>query len=471
MLLDFTVENSLSFRETQQFTMRRTGRASQNEGWAQPRVSTLAALYGGNASGKTNFLSCLRFFSDFVSNSFRQGDSNSGTGLVPFLLDSDSAEQPSTFFAEFIAADNNRYQYWFTLTRTRVVEEVLWLFRATTNRKTVLFERESGKSIRFGAAMGTNGRLVERITRGNSLLLSAAAASGVKAVQPAYDEITKTMQHRGTVNFNEHFPAVTHRLQRDPKLAEQVAKLVRYADLGITDVDFREQDPPAEQIEWLESLAVALDALSRVSGNAQAADSSASNESPRFRVPHVLFSHTGRHGITRPFSEQWESDGTRNAMLLFLWVIQSLTSRSVTLLDEIDTSLSPALLSEILELYRDPATNPFQSQLIFTTHDLSLISRSGAEPQVLDRDQIWLVLKNRFGESSLHPLTEWENRNGVNFGKNYQHGAYAPTPNPSLHDTVADICQHACEARQSSPSVNAADTTSDATSVDATIQR
>ena len=440
LLLDFTVENSLSFRDLQQFTMRRTGRVENNGAWSQPKVSTLAAVYGGNASGKTNFLRCLRFFSNFVKDSFRQGDSSSDTGLVPFLLDNESEDRPSTFFAEFIAPDGNRYQYWFTLTRTRIVEEVLWLFRTETNRKTVLFERAEGKTTRFGAAMGTSGRLAERITRSNALLLSVAAASGVEAVRPAYDEITSTMQRRGTVSFDDYFPSMTHRLQRNPRLASHVAELVRYADLGITGVDFREQELPAEQVEKLSSLAAALDAISRDSTENLSDVESGTDESPRFRIPHVLFSHSGR-GVTRQFSEQWESEGTRNAMLLFLWVIQSLTSHSVLLLDEIDTSLSPGLLSEILALYRDPRTNPHQSQLIFTTHDLSLISRSGADPRVLDRDQIWIVTKNRYGESSLHPLTEWESRNDVNFGKNYQHNVYATSPNPSLRETVARICE------------------------------
>lgn len=439
MLLDFTVENTLSFRDTQQFTMRRTARTTGGSDWPQPKVSTLAALYGGNASGKTNFLRCLRFFSNFVELSFRQGDASSGTGLIPFLLDEESEDRPSTFFAEFIAPDANRYQYWFRLTRTRVVEEVLWLFRSTTNRKTVVFERESGKPTRFGTALRSVGRTIEQITRNNALLLSTAAASGVQAVQPAYDEITKTIRRYGTVNFNAHFAPLTRRLRQNPELAATITQLVRYADLGITGIDFHEQNITAEQADKLASLAAALDALNHDPATNPADADPAVRESPQVSIPHIMFSHAGR-GVTRQFSEQWESEGTRNTMLLLLWVIQSLTVHSVMLLDEIDTSLSPAMLTEILDLYRDPRTNPHQSQLIFTTHDLSLISQSGAEPRVLDRDQIWFITKNQYGESSLHPLTEWEDRN-VNFGKNYQHNVYAPTPNPSFHEAVAHICE------------------------------
>jgi hypothetical protein len=229
-------------------------------------------------------------------------------------------------------------------------------------------------------------------------------------------------------------------LQQNPSLATEVADLVKYADLGITAVDFREENIPADQEEKLLSFASALGNISgdNTQNNAETAADQPSHTS-HFRIPHISFSHSG-HGVTKQFSEQWESDGTKNVLLLFLWVIQSLTKPSVMLVDEIDTSLSTSLLSDILDLYRDPRTNPHQSQLIFTTHDLSLINAAGTDRRLLDRDQIWFVTKNGSGESSLHPLTEWESRN-VNFAKNYQHNVYAQIPQPSLHETVARICR------------------------------
>ena len=454
MLLNFSVENSLSFRGLQRFTMVRNGGIGANDVWRHPHVSPLAAVFGGNASGKSNFLRCLRFFSNFVANSFRRGDSASGTGLIPFLLDNESEERPATFFAEFIAGDGNRYQYWFSLTQSRVVEEVLWLYKSATNRKTVLFERELGKPTRFGTIIGSSGKLVKKITRTNALLLSAAAASGIDVVQPAYDEITKAIIGHGSVSFNDQFGPMVHTLQQNPALATEVAELMKYADLGITAVDFREENIPVDQEEKLLSFASALVDISgdNTQNNAETAMGQSSQPS-HFRIPHISFSHSG-HEVTKQFSEQWESDGTKNALLLFLWVIQSLTRPSVMMIDEIDTSLSTNLLSDILDLYRDPRTNPHQSQLIFTTHDLSLINAAGADRRLLDRDQIWFVTKGDSGESSLHPLTEWESRN-VNFAKNYQHNVYAPLPQPSLHETVARICRE--RADRESGSSHAAD--------------
>ena len=155
-------------------------------------------------------------------------------------------------------------------------------------------------------------------------------------------------------------------------------------------------------------------------------------------MPRVLFSHQGR-GVIRQLSEQWESQGTKNVMLLFDWVLDSLERPSITLLDEPDVSISTSLFSEIIKLYRDPATNPNNSQLIFTTHNETLISASGTDDRVLDRDQIWIVKKDpNTGESTLNWLMDWSPNSKENFGKNYRHGVYGGLAQPNLYATVKE---------------------------------
>ena len=107
-------------------------------------------------------------------------------------------------------------------------------------------------------------------------------------------------------------------------------------------------------------------------------------------------------------------------------------------MDEIDSSLHPAYVQELVELFKDPRTNPHQSQLIFTTHDVSLITRSGADERVLDQDQIWLVEKAGDGRSTLYPLTAVRTRWDENFGRNYLHGVYGASPRPEFREAFAD---------------------------------
>ena len=103
MLLNFTVENCLSFKNEQEFTLLRKGKHSTQNGQdAQTKISPIAVIYGDNAAGKSNLLKCMNFFSNFVRNSFAPRE---GINTQPFLLDNESAKQPSTFYIEFIAKD------------------------------------------------------------------------------------------------------------------------------------------------------------------------------------------------------------------------------------------------------------------------------------------------------------------------------------------------------------------------------
>lgn len=111
----------------------------------------------------------------------------------------------------------------------------------------------------------------------------------------------------------------------------------------------------------------------------------------------------------------------------------------MTLIDEIDTSLHPALVKELVALYADPETNPHGSQLIFTTHDMSLINQSGSANRLLDPDQIWLVEKNKDGASELFPVTDLSIRKGENIGKNYLNGVYGAMPRPDFHTVFSQI--------------------------------
>ena len=191
MLLNFTVENCLSFKNEQEFTLLRKGKHSTQNGQdAQTKISPIAVIYGDNAAGKSNLLKCMNFFSNFVRNSFAPRE---GINTQPFLLDNESAKQPSTFYIEFIAKDENRYQYWFSIDAQKVREEVLWMFRSETNRRTVIFEREDGKKTKIGAQFHNIGKIAH-LVRENALLLSAAAALNITSVMPAYDIIANGIQ-------------------------------------------------------------------------------------------------------------------------------------------------------------------------------------------------------------------------------------------------------------------------------------
>lgn len=208
------------------------------------------------------------------------------------------------------------------------------------------------------------------------------------------------------------------------------------ADLGIANVDFEETDAPEELVEELRKLEESGISKSLVPTVDSSLDDTGASLSRQYVVPQVLFSHQGK-GVIRQLSEQWESQGTKNVMLLLDWVLDSLERPSITLLDEPDVSISTSLFSEIIRLYRNPVTNPNNSQLIFTTHNETLINASGADDRVLDRDQIWIVKKDsNTGESTLNWLMDWSPSDRENYGKNYRHGVYGGLAQPNLYETM-----------------------------------
>ena len=106
------------------------------------------------------------------------------------------------------------------------------------------------------------------------------------------------------------------------------------------------------------------------------------------------------------------------------------------MVDEIDTSLHLSYVEQLIGLFSNPRTNPHQSQLIFTTHDISLITRSGADDRPLTRDQILIANKQSDGASTLYPITSIKGvRKDENFGRNYLNGVYGGLPNPLLAES------------------------------------
>ena len=141
--------------------------------------------------------------------------------------------------------------------------------------------------------------------------------------------------------------------------------------------------------------------------------------------------------MTLPIDE--ESLGTRAALAFFSLALENLSAPTVAIIDEVDTSLHPTFVKEIVGLYTDPATNPHHAQLIFTTHDVALINTAPSEERTIQPDQIWFVEKSKQGASEIYPATDLGLRKEENIGKNYLNGVYGAVPKPTFHEAFARI--------------------------------
>jgi AAA15 family ATPase/GTPase len=140
--------------------------------------------------------------------------------------------------------------------------------------------------------------------------------------------------------------------------------------------------------------------------------------------PELKFVH-GRN--ESPFDLDEESAGTLSWLAMLPMILDALDEGLVVAVDEIDTSLHPLLTAQFVRLFHSPETNPNGAQLIFTTHDSSLLGTMIGD-QLLDRDEIWFVEKSKDGASALYPLTDFKPREGHNIERRYLGGSYGAVP-------------------------------------------
>jgi AAA15 family ATPase/GTPase len=137
-------------------------------------------------------------------------------------------------------------------------------------------------------------------------------------------------------------------------------------------------------------------------------------------------------GGSVPLDFSAESEGTRTWFRLIGPVLAALKDGSLLLVDELDASLHPTLSGELIRLFQDRATNPRHAQLIFTSHDTSLLNH-------LNRDEVWLTEKSETGASRLGALAEFAGervRTSVNLEKAYLHGRFGGLPDTDRTDLL-----------------------------------
>ena len=422
MILNFSFKNFQSFAEVQQFSMEREKRdISDNQAWIRPDISAVTAIYGPNASGKSTFLEAFNFVSRFVRLSDREGDAFSAIShFEPFLLDEQLCHQPTDFLIEFIVPEGEKYVYSFTLTSDEILEEELIAY--FSNQPTKLFSRfsvDGDQHIEFGSSLKGPKRLLWDITRRNALFLSVAGSRGKnEKLSNAYRFLTRDIV----------VPALSRRTglfrlynQNQNVNQSNIAEFLRHADFGIEGFEVQTRLVENESLHFVES------------GDVPHPDPGAHRERKE-----VYFLHKGPKGNVKLSSNQ-ESEGTLMALSFYAEALGCLERGRTMLIDELDMSLHPTLVREFVALFANPETNPNQAQLIFTTHDVSLISVSQGPMRVLDRDQVWFCEKDDFGRTELIPATDYSPRREENLGRNYLNGVYGALPRPSFQSLTSNL--------------------------------
>lgn len=425
MIIDFKCSNFKSFRDEQCFSMQRPSSLSYKKdtiSFNDISLTRVAAFYGANAAGKSNFINSILFLRDIIVNGRIESDC--------FI----SCHDEIYFYISFLML-GKRYEYEISFVESRILRESLKIYKTLqpTNvfsfdvvdglKMGSMFERDEKIAIKFNFEKNPKQPIMGQLEKSNSddakcayaffrdgVFSDSSRGYGVESVQ------TKLKQF----------------LENAPDLRNFMKKLLPFADFGVKSVNLIEKDSNDKIKDILYDAvrsASELDKRFKTDRQKEILDRMLTIEKQK----EVVFEHE-IDGDKTTFGIKHESDGTvaMSGILVDLWLV--LNAGLVYIVDELDRSLHPSLVAQIIDIFNNSNTNPNNAQLIFTTHDISLLDSSVYGEDILDRDQVWFVEKDNDGSSEIYPLysIKYETRKNDNYYKKYIEGKYGAVPKLSL---------------------------------------
>ena len=412
MLIEFRVTNFRSLRDEQVLSLVASKDKTLQDTHTQatgiaaaPALLRSAAIYGPNAGGKSNLIKALQYMRGVIVESATIIQPGQSFGVQPFRLDATSADKPTEFEATFMV-EGIRYQYGFAMTSERIVSEHLLVYKAFKPQHWFKrhFDKQTGKDMYdFGPGLKGQKAVWESATRPNSLFLSMAVQLNSEQLSPVFNWFS---QHLVVINeYTPLNPRVTVQMLRDPEGKKSICNFLTAADISISDIDVVTRKVPGQTVHF---------------------DLSAGKTEVRaeeIEQNDLRFHHVTESGQA-VFSMADESSGTRN-LLHLTGPVLDIVQRGLTLVvDELDTSLHTLLVRRLVQLFHNTDLNKHGAQLIFTTHDTSLLDT----PNLLRRDQIWFVEKDHDQASRLYGLSDFSPRKGEALERGYLMGRYGGLP-------------------------------------------
>jgi predicted ATPase len=438
MLIEFKVENFRSFRDEQTFSMvssRDTAHPDSLIACKGFSIAKTGAVYGSNASGKSNLIKAISVVERLVLASATRMNLGDRIDVSPFRLNAAMRLEPSRFEMTVII-DDITYVYGFAATTERVHDESLYV-RRPGGRLTPWIKRKLDPSTEKTAwqikgPIKRDAALLQSKTRDNGLLLSRGAELNIGALAPLFVWFRSKLRFIDLSSSPDHLlQATAHRMIGDVELQSRILQLVRDADFGISKIQVAETSPalPNEDdvSDDIRALFETILAFKRREAGLGELPTMISVSTEHTQYP-------SGEGV-RFSLEDDESNGTRRFFALAGPILDALENGHVLVIDELDCSMHPLLTRKLIELFQDRSMNQNGAQLIFATHDSSIMDSS-----LFRRDQIWLTEKRRDGSTDLFSLYDIDSkkrpRGAEALEKNYLAGRYGAIPKfgPTLED-------------------------------------
>lgn len=417
MLVEFKVGNFLSFKDIATLSMVAspdkehldTNTIKIND---KLRLIRSAAVYGANASGKTNLFQAMAFMRYFILNSSKESLSTEKIPVDKFSLSTETEKMPSTFEATFII-DNIRYRYGFQVDKDRIHNE--WLFFVPTIREAMLFIREKDK-IKLGPGF-KEGKGLEGKTRPNALFLSVSDQFNGEIA----NRILKWINNFNIVSAldNSEEEVFTISSWDDDDFKDFTLKFLKVADIGIKDLQIKAAPITEEDLPEELPVKIKKKLISKLSKGKMVEVNSIHQKYDRNKKPVSDENFT---------FDSTESAGTKALFAFSAPIYYTLKNNLVLAIDELTAKLHPLLIRAIIEIFHQynsgrDGKSTSTAQLIFASHDTNILTN-----QFFRRDQIWFTKKDEYGASELYSLEEYRVRKDASFNKDYIMGKYGAIP-------------------------------------------
>lgn len=424
MLVEFSVGNYRSFHQPVTLSLRAANLRAKDARLDADNVFEChglnllrsAAIYGANASGKSNIINAMGFMRQWVLKSSKESQTGETIAVEPFRLHTETREKPS-YFQIIFELDGVRYRYGFEVDEQKVCSE--WLYH-TRQQERRLFIREGNQYDRSGVFK--EGRGLEAKTRDNALFLSVVAQFNGPLATAILDWFRTQFNVISGLEDTAYRGYTLTRFKEDEAFRQRVVTFIREADLGIADIQVEnfplaEAPVPDEVRDMI---------LNRSRGEKM---QTLSNEEVNLWISQVKTLHkvfdqeSASAGLEIFDMGIQESQGTQKIFFLAGPLLNTLEKGKVLIIDEMEARLHPFITRAVIQLFNNPQTNPHNAQLIFATHDTGLLSS-----RFFRRDQIWFAEKDRYGATDLYSLAELQVRNDASYDTDYIAGKYGAVP-------------------------------------------
>ena len=431
MIVQFSIENYKSFKDETVLSFIGSNTTKEHESdntflWKDYKFLKSNAIYGANASGKSNLLNAMSVMKRIVLTSFQNAISeNLRTNIVqPFKLNTNTLSGASIFEVVFIQ-DGKQYRYGFEILGEIIVSE--WLFHVPNKIESALFTRERNK-ITINKTQFSEGDELDKKTRDNVLFLSVCSQFNGEISDLVINWFKKLIFISG-LNDDGYRVYTTEKIKEDKAFNRWLNKFIKFLEISeisvenelIETIDIDDLDIPDEKKE----LKVALKALNELHEKEKTVS--------KLKSWHNVYDSDNIINDNIPFDfNKEESKGTQKLVYILGPIYDALVNSRVLIIDELDSRLHTLLTSQVINLFHK--FNKKNAQFAFVLHDTNIL-----KTEFFRRDQLWFIEKDQFGSSSIYSLYDYGKvRKDAKFEQAYLKGNYGAVPQINLSNELID---------------------------------